>query len=196
MCSRDPTTTTSSLRPANSRRAGGRTKRPCASRTNSNAPEKTKREKTRAPASEKGSSATRLANLSHSGRGKMARHESIQRLTNAPAASSARNRAGTATRPLASIAWRYSPVNKPLPLVRTLPRLGNGGRIHHLQGPSPRGREIRPPPLPTLGHFGPLRRIVQPKSGPSSPKTHPVPHAPAAYGCGACPEVQRGRVSR
>src|SRR3990172_6842136 len=51
MWSRDPTPTVSPSRPAHSRRPGGTTTRPWPSSSTSKAPEKTKREKGRAPAS-------------------------------------------------------------------------------------------------------------------------------------------------
>ena len=108
------------------------------------------------------------------GRGKMARQASIQRLTNAPAASSARNRAGTATRPLASIRMAVLAGEQAATSGRPTARLVDGGWIHHRRLVLPAGREILPPSLPTLIHFGPLRGIIRPISGPSSPKSHSV----------------------
>ena len=104
--------------PRTSRRTAGTTTRPCRSRSASKAVPKTKRTKVRAPASVMGSVATRSASASQAARGWMARQPSIHLLTSAPPASSARKRAGTATRPLSSTAWWYSPVNTCCPWPR------------------------------------------------------------------------------
>src|SRR5690242_11911613 len=95
----------------------------------------------------------------------MARQLSIQRDTCAPVASSARKRAGTATRPFASMECRNSPVNTPLPLDPS----SHVGAVHH-PGVLSLPRLARSPLLlPTWTHFGPLRGILRHPSATSSP---------------------------
>ena len=68
--------------------------------------------------SEMGRPAVFDARVSHSVRGKIARHESIQRDTIAPPSSCGRNFDGTAIRPFSSTECRYSPVNTTWALPR------------------------------------------------------------------------------
>ncbi len=112
----------------------GTTRRPWRSRTTSNAFAKSHRWNFRASASASGSALTLSASCSHSRRGKIARQPSIHGLTNAPSSSWARNRAGTAIRPLSSTECRYSPVN-----TRRVPCLPHPG-LRPLTG----GRETSP----------------------------------------------------
>jgi len=129
-----------------------------------------KRWKVRAPASVTGSVAARAASASHAGRGVIARQPSIHLLTRAPPASSARKRAGTATRPFSSTAWWYSPVNTCCPWPQFLrARMPDRLRVAQWRGMgTPRRRPFWPPSvlgsplLPTLRHFAPLEGQLTP----------------------------------
>ena len=134
---------------------------------------------------------------SHAWLGKMARQLSIQRLTCAPVASSARKRAGTATRPFASMECRNSPVNTPLPLdlrCRSGARSPPGSAFA-----SPIGRSTALSP-----HLAPLWATSAASYGTSAPRQGPIswrrafatsghranartpPRAFAGYAPGAC----------
>src|SRR6476646_69068 len=109
--SRVPTTTASPARPAMSRRKPGMRTRPCPSSVVSTAPAKMNRSNRRARSSAMGSVATLSASASQLARVWIARQFSSQRDTTSTASSWARNRDGTASRPLSSTECRYSPVN-------------------------------------------------------------------------------------
>ena len=155
--SRAPTTTASPSSPANVRSTAGTTTRPCRSRSASKAVPKMKRWKVRAPASVTGSVAALAASASHAARGVIARQPSIHLLTRAPPASSARKRAGTATRPFSSTAWWYSPVNTCCPWPQFLrARMPRRVRVAQWRGKEPHGAG-RSGRYPLLVHlFSPL----------------------------------------
>src|SRR4051812_38298091 len=122
-----PTTTVSLSMPIMARRFDGTSTRPCPSSSTGKAVANTERANSRARASPtRDRPAIWPERSSQAPFGKIARQPSTQRQMCDVPASSERNRAGTARRPLASIVWRYSPVNTPSsdsPLWATLDHL-------------------------------------------------------------------------
>src|SRR5215213_4208126 len=116
-----------------------------------------------------GSVATLSASASQLVRVWIARQFSSQRETTRPASSWARNRDGTASRPLSSTECRYSPVNTCLgsPVrVWCLVVAGATERSAHRSG------VLQSSVFPTLVHFAPLLGIIARSEGPSMAKTH------------------------
>src|SRR5688572_14931762 len=135
-----PTTTASSVRPAQSRRCCGMTIRPCPSGSASCALATRKRWKRTRAGSVRGRLAMAAFNDSHSGAGKSARHSGSQRVTTAPSLKRGRNFAGIASRPFSS-SWC---ANSPAKMLSTDP-FDWRRRFPTVPHYSPRGGQHNPP---------------------------------------------------